>query len=261
MIRNPADKSRAIPAIAPITIPAMAPPPSEDDDPLLGWEVCGDDGVEAEVGDEDGFPALNFAATVIGLLRQQSSESPQHHFSDFGSSLQGVIRTFPLFTCSVLVNSSAHVFACPTQYGETYVVHAYGETLPTLPILYRALLSEILGIYLRIGAVLLVLIHADAIFQAYVVGEAVLYEPTSRIRPFGRAAYGRQWIQGIVTTWRVMWLCILNAVWMVTCRLNKLWSQELKGVDEPGRCSCRCAAHIESKPISKMCRASRHNLV
>jgi hypothetical protein len=112
MQRKTAVQISAVPAIAPITTPAIPPPDSEgafwepevpDEIAVADEEVVCDaadvDGVDVAGGvDVDGITP-NLAAIVIGSVSQQDAEFPQHQVVEFAVPSQGVISWVPPFTC------------------------------------------------------------------------------------------------------------------------------------------------------------------
>ena len=93
----------AVPAIAPITTPAIPPPDSDAELPesdLLAAAVESDEEV-CDIADVDGVPETagvdvdaitpNLAAIVIGSDSQQDAVFPQHQVVEFAVPSQGVI--------------------------------------------------------------------------------------------------------------------------------------------------------------------------
>jgi hypothetical protein len=103
-------KINARPAIAPITIPAIAPPERDGElfelevlDVVVGVEegidcdVAGTD-IVADVDEVDTIFTPNLASIVIGIVLQQEVVRPQHQVVEFAVPSQGDISTLPLST-------------------------------------------------------------------------------------------------------------------------------------------------------------------
>lgn len=127
MQRKAIAQTKAIPAMAPITIPAMAPPERDEELAELGmldaevgagedmdWDVpaAGDDDdpeiasdegdvgtdIVAGVDDVNAMLTPNLAAIVIGIVSQHAVERPQHQVVEFAVPSQGVSSVLPPLT-------------------------------------------------------------------------------------------------------------------------------------------------------------------
>lgn len=111
MQRKTAVQINAVPAIAPITTPAMPPPDSDGDEELpesAALDGEGADETEFDAADVEGVADAegvavdastpNFAAMVIGSDSQQEAVLPQHQVVEFAVPSQGVISCVPPLT-------------------------------------------------------------------------------------------------------------------------------------------------------------------